>query len=91
MPAVMLLQKVYGFLSPKTFEPLFRSLCRGLRVRLEVVGKTDRGWIKIEVSGEDESAALICLTGKWGWSFLPDATFKSSSPRKIRGLVGSFM
>ncbi len=61
-----LLQKVYGSFAPKVFEPLFRSLCRGLRVRLEVVGKTDRGWIKIEVSGEDESAALNLLERDMG-------------------------
>ena len=61
-----LLQKVYGSLSPKAFEPLFRSLCRGLRVRLEVVGKTDRGWIEIEVSGEDEGVALRLLDKEMG-------------------------
>jgi hypothetical protein len=49
MPTIMLLQKVYDFLSPKTFEPLFRSLSRGLRVRLEVVGKTEREWIETEI------------------------------------------
>jgi hypothetical protein len=69
MPTIMLLQKVYGFLSPKTFEPLFRSLCRGVRVRLEVVGKTDREWIKIEISGEDEIAALNLLDREMGLVF----------------------
>jgi len=58
MPTVVLLEKVYGPFSPKAFEPALSSLCNGLKVRLRVVGKTNRGWIQAEVSGEDETAAL---------------------------------
>lgn len=58
MPTVALLEKVYGPFSPETFEPVLSSLCKGLKVRLRVVGKTSRGWIQTEVSGEDETAAL---------------------------------
>ena len=66
MPTVTLLQKVYGSFAPKAFEPVFSSLCKGLGVRLGVVGKTDRGWIKIEVSGEDEGVALRLLDKETG-------------------------
>ena len=66
MPAVTLLEKVYPPFSPKMFEPTFTSLCEDLRVRLEVRGKTDRGWLQIDVSGEDESAALNFLDREIG-------------------------
>lgn len=66
MPTVTLLEKVYGSFSPQTFEPVFSSLCKGLRARLRVVGKTDRGWIQVEVSGEDETVALHYLDREVG-------------------------
>lgn len=88
MPTVTLLQKVYGSFSPKTFEPLFRSLCRGLRVRLEVVGETDRGWIEIEVSGEDESAALNLFDKEMGLA--PTSIDKLKKFSVLRGKIFSF-
>ena len=66
MPIVTLLEKVYGSFSPQTFEPVFSSLCKGLRVKLRVVGETSRGWVQIEVSGEDETAALRFLEREMG-------------------------
>jgi hypothetical protein len=58
MPTVVLLEKLYGPFSSETFEPALSSLCKGLKVRLKISGKTSRGWTQIEVSGEDETAAL---------------------------------
>ena len=66
MRAVTLLEKVYPPFSPKMFEPTFTSLCEDLRVRLEVRGRTDRGWLQIDVSGEDETAALNFLDREIG-------------------------
>jgi len=66
MPLVTLLEKVYPPFSPKTFEAKFISLCEGLRARLEVRGRTDRGWLQINVSGEDETAALNFLDREIG-------------------------
>ncbi len=66
MPTVTLLEKTYGSFAPKTFEPFFSSLCKGLKVRLRVVSKTDRGWVQIEVSGDDEIAALRFIDEKCG-------------------------
>ncbi|UCE29065.1 MAG: DUF2110 family protein [Candidatus Bathyarchaeota archaeon] len=66
MPTVTLLQKAYGLFPSKAFEPLVMSLCKGLNVRLEVVGGTDRGWIKALVSGEDEAVALRLLDREIG-------------------------
>jgi len=66
MTKVVLLEKVYGPFSPDVFEPFFQSLCGGLEVRLRVVGETDRGWIEVDVSGEDEAVAVRLLGQKFG-------------------------
>ena len=66
MPTVTLLERVYGSFSPENFEPVFSSLCKGLKVKLRVVGETNRGWVQIEVSGEDEIAALHFLDREMG-------------------------
>lgn len=66
MPIVTLLEKVYGPFFVGLFEPVFSSLCEGLKVQVKVVGKTDRNWIKLEVSGEDENVALRYLNQKFG-------------------------
>lgn len=66
MPTVTLLEKVYGSFSPETFEQVFSSLCKGLKVKLRVISETNRGWIQIEVSGEDEIVALHFLEQKMG-------------------------
>jgi len=66
MQRVTLLEKVYGPVSSKTLEPTLSSLCKGLKVGLKVVGETSRGWVQIEVSGEDETAALRYLDQKVG-------------------------
>jgi hypothetical protein len=66
MPTVTFLEKVYGSFSPENFEPVFSSLCKGLKVKLKVVGETNRGWVQIEVSGEDEIAALHFIDREMG-------------------------
>jgi len=66
MPTVTLLEKIYGSFSLETFEQVFSSLCKGLKIKLRVIGETNRGWIQIEVSGEDEIVALHFLEQKMG-------------------------
>jgi len=66
MSIVTLLEKVYGTLPPDSFEPFFSSLCEGLKVRLRIVGKTNRGWVQVDVSGEDEDVAMRFLDQKIG-------------------------
>ena len=85
MPIVALLEKVYGPFSPETFEPLFSSLCKGLRVKSRVVGKTNRGWIQIEITGEDEVAALHFIDRKIGLA--PVSLDKLEKFSVIRGRV----
>ena len=66
MPTVTLLEKVYGSFSPEILENVFSSLCKGLKVKLRVVGETNRGWLQVEVSGEDEIVALHFLEQEAG-------------------------
>lgn len=66
MPTVSVLEKLYGSGSPETFETTYSALCRGLKVKLDFAGTTDRGWVQIDVSGEDETAALSFLNREIG-------------------------
>ena len=66
MPTITVLEKIYGSGSPETFEKLYSSLVRGLQVQLRLVGTTGRGWIRLDVSGADETAALNLLDREVG-------------------------
>jgi len=83
MSIVTLLEKVYGPFHPDLFEPFFSSLCEGLKVRLRVVGKTNRGWIQVNVSGEDEDVAMRFLDQKIGLAPASLSNLKKFSP--LRG------
>jgi len=85
MTVVTLLEKAYGPFPPAAFEPTFSSLCIDLKVSLKVLGKTDRGWIQIEVSGEDETAALNYLDQTVG--FAPASLDKSKELSTLRGKI----
>ena len=85
MPTVTLLEKVYGSCSPEDLEPVYSSLCKGLKVKLRVVGETNRGWVQIEVSGEDEIAALHFLARETGLAPVSQDNLKKFSV--IRGRV----
>ncbi len=66
MPIVTILEKLYGSYSPTTFEKIFSDLIIGLKAQLCFMGTTDRGWIQLDVSGADETAALSLLDRKIG-------------------------
>jgi hypothetical protein len=66
MPTVTLLEKVYGSFFVGIFEPIFSSLCQGLKIQIRIVGKTDHNWVKVKISGEDETVALRYLDQKFG-------------------------
>jgi len=63
---VTLLQKAYGSFSPRLFQSTISSLCRGLKAEARFKGKQERGWIEVEVSGEDEAVALRILDREMG-------------------------
>jgi hypothetical protein len=66
MQTVTVLEKLYGSGSPETFEQLYSGLVSGLEVHLSFAGTTNRGWIQLQVSGEDETAALNLLDREVG-------------------------
>jgi len=66
MPTVTVLEKLYGSCSPKPFEELYSRLVKGLDVQLHFAGTTDRGWIKLDVSGADQTAALSLIDRESG-------------------------
>ena len=66
MAIVTLLEKVYGRRSAKEFQRTFAEMCRGLNVELKVLTCAPRGWIRLEVKGEDEKAALNFLKEEVG-------------------------
>jgi hypothetical protein len=66
MTDVTLLEKSYGSFSQHTFEAILSSMCKDLRVKIKVKEITTRDWIRITVSGEDESIALRLLEREFG-------------------------
>lgn len=83
MPTATFLEKAYGPFHPGIFEPIFLALCKGLNVSVKVVGKTDRGWIQVDVSGEDRAVALRFLDQEIGLAPVSADTLKRFSV--IRG------
>lgn len=66
MPTITLLDKIYGSNSVESFENHYSSIVEGLEVQLQLKGKTDRGWIQLEVCGNDTPVALSLLEQKVG-------------------------
>lgn len=66
MTLLTLLEKAYGSYSSRSFENELESLCRGLKVRIEVRGRTAQGWIQVELRGEDEPVARQVLDRETG-------------------------
>jgi hypothetical protein len=66
MPIVTVLEKLYANLSLKTAESQIQSTFEGLEAEVRVSAITERGWIQLNVSGEDEVAALNLLVNEVG-------------------------
>lgn len=66
MPAVTLLVKAYNNSQLSFIEKFFDSKLKGLNVETKICGVTQRGWVQIAVSGEDENVALRYLTDEVG-------------------------
>ena len=82
---VTLLEKVYGNCSLEAFGLALASLCEGLKIQLRAISKTSRGWVQIEVSGEDEAIALNQINQKMG--FAPTSRDEMSKFLTVRGRV----
>jgi len=66
MPTITLLDKIYGSNSVTGFEKQYSSMVEGLEVQLQFKEKTDRGWIQLDVSGNDAPVALSLFEQKIG-------------------------
>ena len=82
---VVVLEKAYGPHEPGEFTPAFLSLCSGLSVDVRVVGSAGRGWLVLEVSGEDEEVALRLIAEEVGLAPVRASNIKRFS--KIRGKI----
>ena len=66
MPTVTLLEKAYGVFSQENIEQKLSSLCKGLKVKVKFQDKTELNWVKVEITGEDQTAALQLLDREIG-------------------------
>jgi hypothetical protein len=66
MPTVTLLIKVYNGFQRKELNTSLKSTFKDLKVKTEVCGVTNRGWIQLSVSGEDENVVLQYMDDKFG-------------------------
>jgi len=66
MSTITLSTKVYNNFQLKTIDKILKSMLKGLEVETAICGVTSRGWVQIEVSGEDENVALHYLADKIG-------------------------
>lgn len=85
MTAITLLEKGYGSFSLPNLETMLSSVCEDLQVKIKVQGKTTRDWIRIEVTGEDESVALRLLDREIGLA--PTSTESVGKFSAVRGKV----
>jgi len=66
MPTITVLDKIYGPNSIASLEKYYFNLIEGLEVQLQLKGKNDRGWIQLDVSGNDTQVALNLFDQKIG-------------------------
>lgn len=66
MPTITVLDKIYGPNSVASFEKYYSDLIEGLEVQLQFKGKNNRGWVQLDVSGNDTQVALNLLEQKIG-------------------------
>lgn len=66
MPAVTLLAKIYDKSQLRIIGEIIESKLAGLNVQAKVTGGTERGWVRVSISGEDEMAAQHFLANDVG-------------------------
>jgi hypothetical protein len=83
-----LLEKAYSSFSSRHFETLLWSLCKDLKVKIKVEGRTTRNWIEIDLAGEDEQVATKLLDREIGLAPVSEGKIKRFSVLKGR-ILGS--
>jgi len=66
MPTVTLLTKANYDFQLKFVEKLLKTRFQGLRVETKILGVVSRGWVQLNVSGEDEKVAMRYLAEETG-------------------------
>jgi hypothetical protein len=69
MSTITILEKAYGRYSKSAIRSLKQTLtelCAGLKADISGFGRTERGWIQIKISGEDEAVLTKCLERDFG-------------------------
>lgn len=82
---LVLLEKIYGPYRPEDFTPALLTLCSGLEVDVRVVGTAGRGWLVVEVSGEDEEVAVRLVEEEMGLA--PVEPGRLSRYDEVRGRI----
>ena|GEM_PF-747741 len=87
MVRVVVLEKAYGRYRPEDFTPAFLTLCSGLAVHVRVVGTVGKGWLLVELSGEDEEVAARLIEAEMGLAPVRADRLRRSSV--IRGRISA--
>lgn len=66
MPTVTLLEKLYANVSLKMVESQIQDSCEGLEVTVRVAEAASCGWLRLNIAGEDEIAAMNLLKKDFG-------------------------
>jgi len=88
MVLLTLREKVYGPAERRSlnaFQKTLSSFSSGIEAKVEVLGKTEQGWIQVEVSGSDSVITINYLNQKFGLtsSSLEELKVPSELPGKI--------
>ncbi len=87
MVVLTLLEKVYGPRGREALKGLERALSSvvsGVELEFRVVGTTERGWVQVEVSGEDEEVVRNYLSQKYGVALSSLEDLRSSTTLRCR-------
>ena len=98
MPTFTILEKNYGKIHHKILESVYYNLINGLSAKLNFVGTTERGWIKLDVEGDDKAIVLSLLNREIGFAPISLDVLekfcvvkgKIISSKKLKGLYVDF-
>lgn len=82
MQTVTLQEKLYGKSSLNLLEAQLRSSYEGLKATIKIAELAERGWICVDISGEDEIAASNLLEEKFGFAPIELKNVKIGTVRK---------
>jgi hypothetical protein len=87
MPAITILTKTHDGSRLGFVDRNLRDMLEGLKVRARVKGVSDRGWVEVDVSGEDEKAALNYIIDHIG--LCPNSLDGITKNSAVKGFITS--